>query len=77
MSGGPPVEVDASGLSCPLPVIRAAQRARGLAPGTVLRVLSTDPATEYDLPAWARMRGHEVLSLARVDGRIVVTVRLG
>ncbi len=61
---GPVEVVDARGLRCPLPVIRAAQRAARLGPGDVLRVISTDPASEFDLPAWARMRGHRVLRLS-------------
>lgn len=51
--------VDARGLRCPLPVIRLAAAARGLPAGTELTVLSTDPATRLDVPAWCRMRGHE------------------
>jgi tRNA 2-thiouridine synthesizing protein A len=50
--------VDARGLRCPLPVIRLAARARELPPGTLVTVLSTDPAARHDVPAWARMRGH-------------------
>jgi len=51
--------VDARGLRCPLPVIRLAAVAKGLPAGTVLTVLSTDPAAKLDVPAWCRMRGHE------------------
>ncbi len=50
--------VDARGLRCPLPVIRLAARARDLPAGTLVVVLSTDPAARHDVPAWARMRGH-------------------
>jgi tRNA 2-thiouridine synthesizing protein A len=39
-------------------VIRLAARAKGLAPGTEIVVLATDPAARHDVPAWARMRGH-------------------
>ena len=53
--------VDARGLRCPLPVIRLAEAARDAASGTRLTVLSTDPAAEHDVPAWARMRGHAVV----------------
>ena len=54
------VEVDARGLRCPLPVIRLAAAARGAAPGTVITVLATDPAARHDVPAWCRMRRHEL-----------------
>ncbi|MFC7879852.1 sulfurtransferase TusA family protein [Isoptericola sp. NPDC057391] len=52
------VVVDARGLRCPLPVIRLAAAARDLPAGTLVTVLSTDPAARHDVPAWARMRGH-------------------
>jgi tRNA 2-thiouridine synthesizing protein A len=56
------IEVDARGLKCPLPIIRAAQAARRAEPGELLTVLSTDPAAEPDFQAWCRMRGHELLA---------------
>ncbi|MFC8192914.1 sulfurtransferase TusA family protein [Cellulomonas sp. NPDC057328] len=83
------VEVDARGLRCPAPVLRAAVAARTLPAGTLLRVLATDPAAAVDLPAWARMRGHAVIASVRTGRRpgdgagddagdeVAVTVRLG
>jgi tRNA 2-thiouridine synthesizing protein A len=62
-----PVVVDARGLRCPLPVIRAAAAAREADPGVIVRVLWTDPAARHDIPAWARMRGHQVLETAEVE----------
>lgn len=56
------VVVDARGLACPLPVIRLAASARDLPDGALVTVLWTDPAAEHDIPAWARMRGHHVVS---------------
>lgn len=72
-----PVVVDARGLRCPAPVLRAAVAARSLPAGSVLRVLATDPAAVVDLPAWARMRGHAVVSAERSGDDVVVAVRLG
>ena len=53
--------VDARGLRCPAPVIALARAAKGAPGGTVVAVWWTDPAARHDIPAWARMRGHEVL----------------
>lgn len=47
-------ELDATGLKCPLPVLRASQRMAALAPGERLVVTATDPATMPDMVAWAR-----------------------
>lgn len=58
------VVVDARGLICPAPVIALAKAARDLPEGSVVTVLATDPAAAVDVPAWARMRGHQVLETA-------------
>ena len=67
-SAGPvnPLEVDARGLRCPLPVIRLAEAARDAPAGTRIVVLASDPAARYDIPAWCRMRGHEMVEMAEV-----------
>ena len=57
----PPVVVDATGLRCPLPIIRLAAAARTAPTGTVITLLSTDPAAEPDVAAWCRMRGQHLL----------------
>ena len=53
--------VDARGLRCPVPVLRLAKAATGVAPGTQIEIWATDPAAVPDIRAWARMRGHEFL----------------
>ena len=55
------MEVDARGLRCPLPIIRLAAAAKMALPGTVVTVLSTDPAAEPDIAAWCRMRDAELI----------------
>jgi tRNA 2-thiouridine synthesizing protein A len=57
-----PVEIlDCRGQRCPLPVIAMARRLTELPVGSVLRVLSDDPAAAVDIPAWCRMRDQEYL----------------
>jgi len=53
-------DLDARGLTCPLPVIELARLARDRPAGSTLVALADDPAAEADIPAWARMRGHAV-----------------
>jgi tRNA 2-thiouridine synthesizing protein A len=62
---------DASGLLCPLPVLRANRMLRDLAPGQTLKVLATDPAAEADFPAYCRQTGHTLVGTAR-DGTVLV-----
>jgi tRNA 2-thiouridine synthesizing protein A len=70
--------VDARGLACPLPVIRLARAAVDAAPGTILTVWTTDPAARLDVPAWARMRGHEVVGVEDLpDDGLALHVRIG
>jgi len=72
------IVIDARHLRCPLPVIELAKAARGVPAGTLLTVLSTDPAAEYDVPAWARLRGHELVGITPTPGdeaTLAITVR--
>ena len=61
-----PLELDARGLRCPLPVIRLAATARDAPVGTRITVLTSDPAARHDIPAWCRMRGHELCEMTEV-----------
>jgi TusA-related sulfurtransferase len=60
------IEVDARGLRCPLPVIHLAAAARDAPAGTRIVVLASDPAARYDVPAWCRMRAHEMCEITEV-----------
>jgi len=60
------IQVDARELRCPLPVIRLAAAAQEAAAGTVITVLATDPAARHDIPAWCRMRNHELRDVTEV-----------
>ena len=69
--------VDASGLSCPMPVVKAAKEMRALAPGQVLKIVATDHGSLADIPAWAEDTGNELLETQRETGRYVFLVRKG
>lgn len=62
MSPGYDRELDERGRLCPLPVIALAHAAADLPAGALIRLLADDPAAAYDVPAWCRMRGHELVS---------------
>jgi tRNA 2-thiouridine synthesizing protein A len=55
------VQVDARGLSCPMPIVKTAQAVRPLAPGALVEVLATDPGSVKDFVAWSRATGHELV----------------
>jgi TusA-related sulfurtransferase len=71
-----PIEVDARGLRCPLPVIRLAQVARDAPAGTLVVLLASDPAARHDIPAWCRMREHDLLEVSEVAEYLRFTVCL-
>ncbi|MDY0013580.1 MAG: sulfurtransferase TusA family protein [Rhodocyclaceae bacterium] len=54
-------EVDARGLNCPLPILRAKKALADMDSGMVLRVLATDPGSVKDFEAFARQTGNELL----------------
>ena len=57
-------EVDARGLNCPLPILRAKKALAEMQPGQVLHVLATDPGSSKDFAAFARQTGNELVSQA-------------
>ena len=61
-------DLDARGLLCPLPVLKAAKRIRGMAPGTVLRIRADDPAAIVDIPHFCQEQGHILLRSEETDG---------
>ncbi len=77
MSRQPDREVDARGLLCPLPVLRARKVLLGMAPGQVLRLLASDPAAVVDVPHFARESGHEFLGSETAGDAEVYWLRRG
>ncbi len=69
------LEYDATGLLCPLPVLRANRKMRELDPGGLLTVRATDPAAEQDFPAYCRQTGNELVSTAREGDVLVFVIR--
>jgi tRNA 2-thiouridine synthesizing protein A len=60
-SGDVHYTVDARGLFCPQPVIKSKKALRALEIGQVLEILTTDPGSKKDIPAWAHVTGQELL----------------
>lgn len=60
--------LDAKGLNCPLPILRAKKALTPLNAGTVLEVLTTDPGSLKDFEAFCRQTGHTLLSQTEAAG---------
>jgi tRNA 2-thiouridine synthesizing protein A len=55
-------EIDASGMLCPLPVLKVRKRLKGMEKGAVLRLLATDPAAVIDVPHYCVESGNVLVS---------------
>jgi tRNA 2-thiouridine synthesizing protein A len=57
-------ELDARGLNCPLPILRAKKALNDMQSGQVLKILATDPGSVKDFQAFAKQTGNDLLSQA-------------
>ena len=55
-------ELDARGLNCPLPILRAKKSINSLGSGEVLRVLATDPGSVKDFESFCNQTGNQLLN---------------
>ena len=68
--------LDARGLLCPMPIVKAGKEIKTLTPGQVLKILATDRGAIADFPAWADDTDNELVSwLEESDGTLVFYVR--
>lgn len=65
----PNIIVDTRGMFCPVPIIKTAEAARNLESGSIIEVISDDPAIEFDMPAWCASTGHSIDS-SRKEGPV-------
>ncbi|MBW4046995.1 MAG: sulfurtransferase TusA family protein [Proteobacteria bacterium] len=69
------VEVDARGLNCPLPILKAKKALAGMQSGQLLRVLATDPGSVRDFQAFARQTGNELVEQTQGPGTFAHVMR--
>lgn len=70
-------DIDAIGLLCPLPVLKARKRLKGMATGGILRLVTTDPAAVIDVPHFCTEAGHELISVEEEAQTRVWLIRRG
>jgi tRNA 2-thiouridine synthesizing protein A len=71
------VELDASGLRCPLPMLRTKKKLNEIGKGQVLKVISTDPGSRRDFEAMLRHSPHELLGVSELAQGDVFFIRKG
>jgi tRNA 2-thiouridine synthesizing protein A len=70
-------ELDATGLNCPLPILRAKKALNGLEAGKVLRIIATDPGSVKDFEAFAKQTGNELMSSSEEGGKFLFLMKKG
>lgn len=60
--------LDTSGLTCPIPILKAKKTLAEMAAGTTLEVLATDPAAPKDFEAFCRASGNRLIESTRSAG---------
>lgn len=71
------ITVDAKGLSCPMPIVRAKKAMDGLESGQVMELVTTDKGAINDFQAWARQNNHELLKTEEENGVFRFLVKKG
>ncbi len=68
-------ELDARGLNCPLPILRAKKALNDLGDGQVLRIMATDPGSVKDFEAFAQQTGNTLLESTESEGEFHFLLR--
>jgi len=61
--------LDAQGLNCPLPILKAKKALKDMATGQTLQILATDPGATADFQAFCRTTGNELME-SKQDGKV-------
>lgn len=70
-------DLDATGLLCPLPVLKARKRLQGLKMGDVLRITTDDPAAIIDIPHFCAEVGHKIVDTQDTGTAFIWDIRKG
>lgn len=70
-----PTILDAKGLRCPLPVLKARKAMKALPTGATLRVLATDPGAIKDFEAFCKTTGYRLLAASQVRDLLIFDIQ--
>ena len=70
-----PVELDAKGLNCPLPILKTKKAMKDIAAGDTIKVVATDPGSVADFGAFCRTGGHELVESSEADGVFTFVIK--
>lgn len=67
--------LDASGLNCPLPILKTKKALSKMNSGEILDVISTDAGSVKDIEAFCNQTGNELISTAEEGGKYIFTIK--
>jgi len=67
--------LDARGLLCPMPIVKAGKVMRGMEDGEILKIIATDRGSIVDFPAWCEDTGNELLEWHPEDDGLVFFIK--
>ncbi len=68
-------EIDASGLNCPLPLLRLKKALQEMQSGEIVRVIATDPAAHLDFGVYSEQSGHRIIEFLKEAGRQIFYIK--
>jgi len=68
-------ELDARGLNCPQPILRAKKMMSAMTPGQTLRIVATDAGSVKDFPAFAKQTGNTLVESSEAGGEYVFVLK--
>ena len=68
-------EVDASGLICPLPLLRLKKILVAMNSGEVVKVITTDPAAHLDFGVFTNQAGHQIIEFIKQDDKQIFYIK--
>ncbi len=68
-------ELDASGLNCPLPILRAKKSLAGMESGQTLHIIATDPGSVKDFEAFAKQTGNNLVESKEEGGKFYFLIK--
>lgn len=71
----PQQTLDASGMACPMPIIKTKKAIDAMAAGEVLKMIATDAGSVSDVKAWTAKTGHELLGHEEAEGKYVFYIK--
>lgn len=70
------VELDCKGMYCPMPIVKLKKTTKTMESGQVIKLLSTDPGSIKDIPAWAKKTGAHILDISERDSEYVFLIKV-